>query len=114
MRIPVLVEPDYRNSLWARQTLEGIAREAARKKYEPVLLDAAHVFRFYRFGERLDALDSASRGHLEHSVMLGEAALDYEATAQMGSPGLRSRRAPTIVIDAASVSSGPRVMSHST
>ena len=40
-RIPVLVEPDYRNSLWARQTLEGIAREAARKKYEPVLLDAA-------------------------------------------------------------------------
>lgn len=40
MRIPVLVEPDYRNSLWARQTLEGIAREAARKKYEPVLLDA--------------------------------------------------------------------------
>ena len=41
MRIPVLVEPDYRNSLWARQTLEGIAREAARKKYEPVLLDAA-------------------------------------------------------------------------
>lgn len=41
MRIPVLVEPDYRNSLWARQTLEGIAREAARKKYELVLLDAA-------------------------------------------------------------------------
>ena len=40
MRIPVLVEPDYRNSLWARQTLEGIAREAARKKYELVLLDA--------------------------------------------------------------------------
>ena len=34
MRIPVLVEPDYRNSLWARQTLEGIAREAARKKRE--------------------------------------------------------------------------------
>ena len=41
MRIPVLVEPDYRNSLWARQTLEGIAREAARKKYELALLDAA-------------------------------------------------------------------------
>ncbi|WP_459545767.1 WXG100-like domain-containing protein [Nocardia sp. X0981] len=46
------------------------------------LLDAAHVFRFYRFGERLEALDSASRGYLEHSVMLGEVARLQELIVQ--------------------------------
>ncbi|MEV0110080.1 LuxR C-terminal-related transcriptional regulator [Nocardia sp. NPDC050799] len=39
------------------------------------LLDAALIFQFYGLGRRLDALDSASRGHLEHTVMLGEIAL---------------------------------------
>lgn len=42
MRIPVLIEPGYRHSLWARQTLNGMTREAARKKYEFLLLDALH------------------------------------------------------------------------
>ncbi len=37
MRIPVLVEPNYRASVWAQQTIDGILKEAARKKYEAVL-----------------------------------------------------------------------------
>ena len=40
MRIPVLTEPNFRSYLWAEQTLEGIAQEAARKKYSLVSLDA--------------------------------------------------------------------------
>lgn len=38
MIIPVLLEPNYHRSIWARQTLEGIEREAARKKYEVRML----------------------------------------------------------------------------
>lgn len=34
MRIPILLEPNYRASIWAQQTLDGMAREAARRKYE--------------------------------------------------------------------------------
>ena len=65
MRIPVLVEPDYRNSLWARQTLEGIAREAARKKYELALLDAAQEER-HRLGRALRrrAASGGADGHV--------------------------------------------------
>ncbi len=39
MRIPVLVEPNYRASVWAQQTIDGILKEATRKKYEAVLLE---------------------------------------------------------------------------
>lgn len=33
MRIPVLVEPEYMDALWCRQTLEGIGDACAKKKY---------------------------------------------------------------------------------
>lgn len=40
MLIPVLTEPHFRSYLWAKQTMEGIAQEAARRKYKVVTLDA--------------------------------------------------------------------------
>lgn len=40
MLIPVLTEPNYRSYLWAKQTMEGIRQEAARRKYTIVSLDA--------------------------------------------------------------------------
>ncbi|MBQ7868660.1 MAG: LacI family DNA-binding transcriptional regulator [Clostridia bacterium] len=40
MLIPFLLESDYRNSIWARQTVDGLMREASRKKYTVVQLDA--------------------------------------------------------------------------
>lgn len=40
MLIPVLTEPNYRSYLWAKQTLDGIQQEAARRKYRIVPLDA--------------------------------------------------------------------------
>ena len=40
MLIAVLTEPNFRSYLWARQTLEGITREAGRRKYRFVTLDA--------------------------------------------------------------------------
>lgn len=40
MVIPVLVEPGYAKAIWAREVLEGINREALKRKYRPVLLDA--------------------------------------------------------------------------
>lgn len=40
MLIPVLTEPNFRSYLWAKQTQEGIAQEAARRKYKSVPLDA--------------------------------------------------------------------------
>lgn len=63
MRIPVLVEPGYRHSLWAQQTLSGMTREAARKKYELLLLDATHY----------DALDwdGIFRGGRRLAVLIG-------------------------------------------
>lgn len=33
MRIPILIEPAYRRSVWCRQTLNGLFAEAKRKKY---------------------------------------------------------------------------------
>lgn len=39
MLIPVLTEPSFRNYLWAKQTMEGIVREAARRKYRVHKLD---------------------------------------------------------------------------
>ena len=40
MLIPVLTEPNFRSYLWAAQTMEGVAQEAARRKYKTVTLDA--------------------------------------------------------------------------
>ena len=40
MLIPVMLESDYRQSIWARQTMDGLMREAGRKKYTVVQLDA--------------------------------------------------------------------------
>ena len=40
MLIAVLTEPNFRSYLWAQQTLEGITREAGRRKYRLVTLDA--------------------------------------------------------------------------
>ena len=40
MLIPVLTEPNFRSYFWAKQTMEGIAQEAARRKYKVVTLDA--------------------------------------------------------------------------
>jgi len=40
MLIPVLTEPDFQSYLWARQTLDGISQEAARRKYRLEMLDA--------------------------------------------------------------------------
>lgn len=40
MQIPILIEPAYADSLWARQTLEGMHRESARRKYETRILDS--------------------------------------------------------------------------
>ena len=40
MLIPVLTEPNFRSYLWAAQTMEGVAQEAARRKYKTVSLDA--------------------------------------------------------------------------
>ena len=42
MLIPVLTEPNYRSYLWAKQAMEGIAQEAAKRKYKFVSLDADH------------------------------------------------------------------------
>ena len=39
MQIPIFVEPNYRGSIWARQTLEGILQESAHKKYKALLLE---------------------------------------------------------------------------
>ena len=40
MLIPVMLESSYRHSIWARQTMDGLQREASRKKYTVVQLDA--------------------------------------------------------------------------
>lgn len=40
MLIPYILESDYRHSIWAQQTVEGLLREASRKKYTIVQLDA--------------------------------------------------------------------------
>ena len=40
MLITVLTEPNFRSYLWAQQTLEGVTREAGRRKYRLVTLDA--------------------------------------------------------------------------
>lgn len=37
--IPVLTEPNFRCYFWAKQTMEGIAQEATRRKYKMVTLD---------------------------------------------------------------------------
>lgn len=37
--IPVLIEPNYTNSVWAVQAMEGLNQEAIRKKYRVLLLD---------------------------------------------------------------------------
>lgn len=39
MLIPVLIEPNYTNSVWAVQAMEGLNQEANRKKYRVLLLD---------------------------------------------------------------------------
>ena len=38
MLIPVLVEPNYQNYIWAKQTLESILQEAAKRKYKAIPL----------------------------------------------------------------------------
>jgi DNA-binding LacI/PurR family transcriptional regulator len=38
--IPVLTEPNFRSYFWAKQTMEGITREATRRKYKIVTLNA--------------------------------------------------------------------------
>ncbi|MBQ9325289.1 MAG: LacI family DNA-binding transcriptional regulator [Clostridia bacterium] len=40
MLIPVLTEPNFRSYLWAKQTMEGIAQEANKRKYRFVPLEA--------------------------------------------------------------------------
>ena len=40
MLIPYILESDYRHSIWAQQTMDGLLREASRKKYTVVQLDA--------------------------------------------------------------------------
>lgn len=40
MVIPVLIEPNYANAIWVRQLLDGIIKEAQRRKYRPVVLNA--------------------------------------------------------------------------
>ena len=40
MLIPVLTEPNFRSYFWAKQTMEGITREATRRKYKIVTLNA--------------------------------------------------------------------------
>ena len=40
MLIPVLVEPNYQNYIWAKQTLESILQEAAKRKYKAVPLQS--------------------------------------------------------------------------
>ncbi len=42
MLIPYMLESSYRQSIWARQTVEGLTKEASRKKYTVVQLDADH------------------------------------------------------------------------
>ncbi len=42
MLIPYMLESSYRQSIWARQTVDGLMREASRKKYTVVQLDADH------------------------------------------------------------------------
>lgn len=39
MLIPVVIEPNYRSSIWAQQTLSGLSQEAARRKYRCQLID---------------------------------------------------------------------------
>lgn len=41
MLVPVLIEPGYQNSIWARQTLDGLTQEAARRKYRFIQLDGS-------------------------------------------------------------------------
>lgn len=41
MKIPVLIEPGYRQSIWCLQTLGGLYAEAGRKRYELMLMDGA-------------------------------------------------------------------------
>ncbi len=40
MQIPVLIEPNYTDSVWAAQTMEGLNQEANRKKYRVLMLDS--------------------------------------------------------------------------
>lgn len=58
MRIPVLVQPDFRGSLWCRQILEGLSAEAARKKYGLCFFESA------------DALPEALLAHLPSRLAL--------------------------------------------
>jgi DNA-binding LacI/PurR family transcriptional regulator len=45
--IPILVEPNYRNSIWAQQTLDGLLQEATHRKYETRLLEGDYRRRNY-------------------------------------------------------------------
>ena len=56
MRIPVIIEPNYRHSVWCKQTLTGMFDEAKRKKYSLVFVDGnAYAYEDY------DALFSGNK-----------------------------------------------------